>query len=66
MATHKYAVGERVAVLPDRVNLHMRAGVYKITRTLPETNGGCQYRVKSEMDPHERVVDEARLIPVRS
>ena len=45
MADHKYAAGDRVTLLPDRNN----------------ANQGCQYRAKSVLDSHERVLDEAQL-----
>ncbi|MBV8397537.1 MAG: hypothetical protein JOZ58_24030 [Acetobacteraceae bacterium] len=61
MVTHKYAVGDRVTVLPDRTNANMRPGVYTITKALPVTGRGIQYRAKNVMDSHERVLDEAQL-----
>lgn len=61
MAEHKFAVGDRVSVLPDSRNANLRPGIYTITRTLPVTSYGCQYRVKSALDSHERVLDEAQL-----
>ena len=35
-----------------------RKGRYKVVRQLPETGGIFQYRIKSELDGHERVVRE--------
>jgi len=35
---------------------------FKIVRLLPETGNVLQYRVKSQMDGHERVVREDQLI----
>ena len=61
MAQHKYAVGDRVTLLPDRLNANARPGVYTIVRTMPVTNQGCQYRAKSALDSHERVLDEVQL-----
>ncbi len=61
MAQHKYSVGDRVTLLPDRLNANARPGVYTIVRTLPVTNQGCQYRAKSALDTHERVLDEVQL-----
>ncbi len=61
MAQHKYAVGDRVTLLPDRLNANARPGVYTIVRAMPVTNQGCQYRAKSALDSHERVLDEAQL-----
>jgi hypothetical protein len=61
MAQHKYSVGDRVTLLPDRLNANARPGVYTIVRTMPVTNQGCQYRAKSALDSHERVLDEVQL-----
>ena len=36
-------------------------GQYKIVRLLPENGGEPQYRIKSEREPHERVVKESDL-----
>lgn len=61
MSQHKYTVGDRVTLLPDRLNANARPGVYTIVRAMPVTNQGCQYRAKSALDSHERVLDEAQL-----
>jgi hypothetical protein len=65
MLRHKFAAGDQVAVLP-RSNSNMRPGIYTITKALPVTGQGCQYRAKNALDGHERVLDEAELHPVRS
>ncbi len=61
MAVHKFAVGDRVTLQPDRLNANVRPGVYTIVRAMPETPQGCQYRAKNALDSHERVFDEAQL-----
>jgi len=61
MAKRKFAVGDRVSVLPDRTNANMRPGVYTITKALPISGPGFQYRAKNVLDSHERVLDEAEL-----
>jgi hypothetical protein len=66
LVKHKFAAGDLVSVLPDRSNHHMRPGIYKITKALPASDEGCQYRAKNVMDSHERVLNEAQLHPVRS
>lgn len=63
MALHKFSVGDRVALLPDRLNANVRPGIYTIVQALPQTNQGCQYRAKNALDTHERVLDEALLRP---
>ena len=61
MAVNKFAVGDRVALLPDRLNANVRPGVYTIVRALPATSAGIQYRAKNALDSHERVFDEGQL-----
>jgi hypothetical protein len=61
MTEHKFAAGDRVQLLPDRANANARPGVYTIIRTMPATSQGCQYRAKSAIDTHERVLDESQL-----
>ena len=38
--------------------------VYHVTRTLPPRGNSPQYRIRSDAEPHERVVTEDRLEPV--
>ncbi|PBC00897.1 hypothetical protein [Mesorhizobium sp. WSM3860] len=40
------------------------AEVYRVTRTLPPRENSPQYRIRSDAEPHERVVTEDRLEPV--
>jgi hypothetical protein len=61
VAEHKFAVGDRVSLVTNSANPNMRAGVYTIVRRMPVSSQGCQYRAKSALDSHERVVDEAQL-----
>jgi hypothetical protein len=65
MAAHKFAVGQTVRFSPDRSERHQLSsaprGRFKITRLLPETASVLQYRVKSQIDGHERVVREDQL-----
>ena len=61
MVKHKFATGDRVAVVPDRNNPNVRPGTYAVVRVLPLAGSGPQYRVKHTLDSHERVVEEAQL-----
>ncbi|WP_245475468.1 MULTISPECIES: hypothetical protein [unclassified Mesorhizobium] len=38
--------------------------IYHVTRTLPPRGNSPQYRIRSDAEPHERVVTEDRLEPV--
>jgi hypothetical protein len=61
MTEHKFAAGDRVALMTNSSNANVRPGVYTIIRRMPVSSQGCQYRAKSALDNHERVVDEAQL-----
>ena len=37
--------------------------IYHVTRTLPPRGNSPQYRIRSDAEPHERVVTEDRLEP---
>jgi hypothetical protein len=58
---HKFAAGDKVALVTNSANANVRGGIYTIIRRLPASSQGCQYRAKSALDSHERVVDEAQL-----
>ena len=59
MTAHKFAAGDKVTLMTNSSNI--RDGVYTIIRRMPASSQGCQYRAKSALDSHERVVDEAQL-----
>jgi hypothetical protein len=61
MAPHKFAIGQTVLFFPDRQQLHSGRGRFKVMSLLPETANVLQYRVKSQVDGHERVVREDQL-----
>ena len=64
MAAHKFAIGQTVRFSPDRFDRHQVSsgggGRFKIVRHLPEAASILQYRVKSQVDGHERVVTAPR------
>jgi len=57
-ATHRFAVGTYVL---HRVHLRSRKEIFRVTRLLPETGVGFQYRIKGEAEGFERVVTESSL-----
>lgn len=61
MLRHKYSAGQNVRFNPDRYGEATTRGAYTIVRTLPETGGVLQYRVKAKVDGRERVVREDQL-----
>jgi hypothetical protein len=61
MTAHKFKVGQKVELLWGRVAGPSVPGRFEIVRTLPESAGNNQYRVRSLADGHERVVTEPEL-----
>ena len=61
MALHKYSVGQTVSFTPHSAADAVSRGPYVILRTLPETGGVLQYRVKAQFDGQERIVREDQL-----
>jgi hypothetical protein len=60
MATHKFKPGQVVRIVPSQLNASAR-GSFTVLRILPTEHGINQYRVKSTVDGHERVVIESEL-----
>jgi len=61
MPAHKFTIGQVVHFSPDRQQESAARGRFKIVRLLPEAESVLQYRVKSQLDGHERVVREDQL-----
>ena len=61
MSEHKYHVGQAVEFFPQRGVEHTAKGRFKVVRLLlGEGNAPC-YRIKHEVDGHERMVGETEL-----
>ena len=62
MPDHKFHIGEIVELEPSMLR-RTSGGVYEVTKRLPECEsaGEYEYRVKSNSEPHERVVHESEL-----
>ena len=68
MAEHKFKTGQMVTIsATDRKGSERGGfgktprGTYQIVRPLPAQDGQNQYRIKSNLDGHERVVKEHEL-----
>jgi hypothetical protein len=58
---HIYSIGQQVSFdEPGRRYLKL-AGVFTVTRLLPPLGVELQYRIKSEIEAHERVAVEPEL-----
>ena len=61
MPAHKFVVGQKVAFRPDVGQSANRREVFIVVRQLPETGGMFQYKIKSAIDGHMRMVREIEL-----
>ena len=61
MSNHKFKLGLNVFLERTSFNRDAAAGVYEVTRQLPERNGEFEYQIKSLGEPHARVVRESEL-----
>ncbi len=61
MPEHKFVVGQKVQFSPDWLLDKTTEGQYTIVRLFPKVGNLPQYRIKSELDGHERMVLEDRL-----
>src|SRR5690348_11107959 len=61
MSEHKYRVGQAVEFFPDRGVDPTAKGRYKIVRLFLGEGNSPQYRLKNEVDGHERMVGEREL-----
>ena len=63
---NKFAIGDHVTVCTSYSSIgrgysNTGRGLYVVTRVLPWTDHGWQYRIRNENEPHERVVEEEQL-----
>ena len=61
LSAHKFVVGQKVRFTPEMGQTFNRGETFIVVRPLPEAGGVLQYQIKSEMDGHERVVQENQL-----
>lgn len=61
MEDHKFTVGQTVHFTPGALDRAAPRGTYEIVRLLPPSASINQYRIKSTLDGHERVVQEGQL-----
>src|SRR5258707_942525 len=57
----KFDVGQSVYLRPNLSTRNAAFGVYEIRATLPAEDGQFRYRIKSQIELHERVVKESEL-----
>lgn len=57
---HQFKVGDRVLLKPS-FQYAAAAGVYRVTATLPTSDGQPQYRLQSDEERYERVAPQDSL-----
>jgi len=58
---HKFKVGQSVEFATSTQQLKP-LGAFKVVRIMPSERGVLQYRIKSILDGHERMVLESELV----
>jgi hypothetical protein len=61
MAPHQFHIGQTVYLRRSAFTRDAAPGIYEIRAVLPEEDGRRQYKIKSLIEPHERVVSEQEL-----
>ena len=61
MPHHQFHVGQTVHLWRPALAGYAAVGAYEIRAVLPEQEGRRRYRIKSLIEPHERVVSEIEL-----
>ena len=61
MSEHKYRVGQAVEFFPDRGVERTAKGLFKIVGLFLGEGNSPRYRIKHEVDGHERMVGESEL-----
>ncbi len=60
-ALHKFKVGQSVEFAGSTLQPRP-LGAFKVVRIMPSERGVLQYRIKSILDGHERMVLESELV----
>ena len=61
MMPHQFHIGQTVYLRPSVYIRNAATGIYEIRAVLPEEDGRRRYRIKSLIEPYERVVSENEL-----
>ncbi len=61
---HRFEPGQRVSLVAGPASPASPRGVYRVVLQLPPEGGDNMYRVKSDLEAHERMVGESKLTRV--
>jgi hypothetical protein len=62
---HRFRIGQRLTMARGSRDIARAAALCQVVALLPHETGPLLYRVRSELESFERVVDEADLAPYR-
>ena len=62
MTPQQFHIGQTAYLRHSAFTCNAAAGLYEIRAVLPEEDGRRRYRIKSLIEPDERVVSEHELI----
>lgn len=63
--THRYGIGQRLAMARGSRDIARPAATCQVTAIVPHETGPLLYRVRSDTESFERIVDEVDLAPLR-
>jgi hypothetical protein len=63
--THRYVVGQRLSMAAGGRDISRGGAICSVVFLLPYEGGALRYRVRSDNENFERIVDEADLMPLR-
>jgi hypothetical protein len=61
MTLRQFHIGQTVYLRPSASARTAATGMYEVRAVLPEEDGRHRYRIKSLIEPHERIVSEHEL-----
>jgi hypothetical protein len=61
VSARKFDIGQAGYLRPNQFTRNAVFGVYEIRATLPAEDGQFRYRIKSQIELHERAVKESEL-----
>jgi hypothetical protein len=65
MLDHKFEIGQTINFRSDRGARAAAPGRYEIVGIRPDEGGEPSYRIKSELERHERIARESELTWIR-
>ena len=63
--THRFAVGQRLSMAAGGRDISRGGAICSVVFLLPYEGGALRYRVRSDNEGFERIVDETDLLPLR-